>query len=560
MNSARVVSFTGAGAIVTDSNTTFTLSGPIAGAGEFTKDGAGTLAFTGDGSGFAGATRLSAGVLAVDGALSGPLEILAAGRLEGGGRVGAVTNRGVVAPGRAGDFGALTIAGDYVGAGGALEIETKLSDDASPTDRLVVTGATSGATTVDVVNRGGLGGATVEGVKIIDVAGASNGVFTLQGDYLFAGQPTVIAGAFGYRLYKNGVTDPADGDWYLRSSLLNPPEPPPPSPSEPSPPPSPPAPPPPLYQPGVPVYEAYPQTLLSLNGLPTLQQRAGNRSWAGAHTDDGEGVWGRTEAARERPNAPVSTSATDIDLDRWLMQIGFDRALARTAEGGVLMGGVAMHYAEANAEIQSPFGGGEVETHGFGLDAALTWYGSNGFYVDSQASVSSYDSKLASKTLGALAKGIEGDGAAFSVETGKRLPLGGGLSVTPQVQAVYSHVAFDGFTDPAQAMVSDLDSDSLKTRLGVSLDHQRRGPDGGRHLYGLVNLTYEWLDGTRVDVSSTPIAHRDHRLWGELGLGGSQTWDHDRKSIYAEVSADTALGDFGESYGLKGVVGLLLNF
>lgn len=35
---------------------------------------------------------------------------------------------------------------------------------------------------------------------------------------------------------------------------------------------------PPLYQPGVPVYEAYPATLLAMNGLPTLQQCVGNRS------------------------------------------------------------------------------------------------------------------------------------------------------------------------------------------------------------------------------------------------------------------------------------------
>ena len=61
----------------------------------------------------------------------------------------------------------------------------------------------------------------------------------------------MIAGAYGYRLYKGGASTPTDGDWYLRSSLLNDPT----------------GPQAPLYQPGVPVYEAYGQTLLSLTDL-----------------------------------------------------------------------------------------------------------------------------------------------------------------------------------------------------------------------------------------------------------------------------------------------------
>ena len=59
---------------------------------------------------------------------------------------------------------------------------------------------------------------------------------------MFQGEQAVIAGAYGYRLYKNGIATPADGDWYLRSSLLNPV-----GPEEPHGP---------LYQPGVPVYES----------------------------------------------------------------------------------------------------------------------------------------------------------------------------------------------------------------------------------------------------------------------------------------------------------------
>ena len=74
----------------------------------------------------------------------------------------------------------------------------------------------------------------------------------------------------------------------------------------------------------------------------------------------------------------------------------------------------------------------------------------------------------------------------------------------------------------------------------------------------MVNLTYEWLDGAEIGVSGTPIANRDHRLSGELGLGASLSWD--RVTIYAEGAGETALRDFGESYSLRGTAGVRVKF
>ncbi|MGO7961700.1 autotransporter outer membrane beta-barrel domain-containing protein, partial [Rhizobium leguminosarum] len=96
---------------------------------------------------------------------------------------------------------------------------------------------------------------TTEGIKIVDIGGASNGTFALLGSYVFAGEQAVVAGAYGCRLYKDGVSTPADGDWYLRSALLDP--------SIPG------VPTVPLYHPGAPVYEAYANVLQSFNSLET---------------------------------------------------------------------------------------------------------------------------------------------------------------------------------------------------------------------------------------------------------------------------------------------------
>jgi fibronectin-binding autotransporter adhesin len=133
---------------------------------------------TGESDGYTGLAEVPVGTLAVTGKRGGAVTVASAGRLEGTGTIGALANAGAVAPGQGG-FGTLTVAGDYAGNNGTLEIEAALAGDDSPSDRLVVNGSTAGKTEVHVVNKGGFGAATKDGVKIVDVAGASNGTFTL---------------------------------------------------------------------------------------------------------------------------------------------------------------------------------------------------------------------------------------------------------------------------------------------------------------------------------------------------------------------------------------------
>jgi type V secretory pathway adhesin AidA len=231
-----------------------TFGGTIAGTGGVRQIGTGQTTLTADNSGLLGLSGVYDGILSVNGLLGGTLEVVG-GRLQGTGQVGTTTNfsGGSIAPGNS--IGTLTVAGDYVGNGGTLEIETVLGDDSSATDQLVVTGNTSGNTNVRVINIGGAGAETSEGIKIIDVGGVAGGDFALLGNYLFEGDQAVVAGAYAYRLKQGGVSTPLDGDWYLRSSLHAPG-----TPTRP------------LYQAGAPLYEAYSTVLQSFNALDTLQQ------------------------------------------------------------------------------------------------------------------------------------------------------------------------------------------------------------------------------------------------------------------------------------------------
>ncbi|TIS85188.1 MAG: autotransporter outer membrane beta-barrel domain-containing protein, partial [Mesorhizobium sp.] len=434
-------------ALVFDQPANATFASIIEGSGTLTKRGAGNLDLTGINT-LNGATTIEAGKLSVNGSLANSaVTILGGGALGGNGTVGSTTLQagGVIAPGNS--IGLLTIQGNFVGAGGTVEIEAILDGDASSTDKLVITGNTSGTANVKVIGLGGGGAQTVDGIKIIDVGGTSAGTFNLLGDYVFQGDQAVVAGAYAYRMYQNGISTPADGDWYLRSALINP--------VDPGGPTSP------LYAPSVPVYEAYAGVLQSFNQLGTLQQRAGNRSWTGAAQPDaddrvegGSPIWGRIEAAHKKFDPGTSTTGTDYDADLWRVQAGLDGQLAQMASG-VLIGGVTVHYGTVKSDISSAFGLGSIDTTGYGFGGTLTWYGNSGFYVDAQAELTWFDSDLSSATLGKrLVKGNNGFGYGLGIEAGQKIGLQGNWSLTPQAQLSYSSVDFDSFTDPYGAVVA----------------------------------------------------------------------------------------------------------
>ncbi|MGO7042663.1 autotransporter outer membrane beta-barrel domain-containing protein [Rhizobium acaciae] len=537
---------------LTIANGNDTFAGVIGGTGGLTVTG-GSQTLSGVNT-YTGATTVSGGRLAVNGSITSPVTTSGAGILGGIGTIfGDVTNAGTIAPGNS--IGTLTIAGNYTGTGGTLEIEAELGGDASPSDRLVVTGNTAGTTDVKVVNLGGGGAQTVEGIKIVDVGGTSAGSFSLQGDYVFEGDQAVVGGAYAYRLYQNGLSTPGDGDWYLRSTVLDP------TGSGTGP----------LYAPGVPLYEAYAGVLQSLNEFGTLRQRTGGRgvddgpSADGAANDQindqGRAIWTRIDGTHSHFEPESSTSGTEYDVDSWTMQAGVDGML-RESGAGVLIGGVSFHVDTASADISSRFGKGDIDTTGYGFDGTLTWYGNGGFYLDTQAGVTWYESDLKSSTLHTtLADGNDGFGYGFSAEAGQTIALTDKWSLTPQAQLAYSSVRFDSFTDAYGADVSLDDGDSLTGRLGISADYDRDWKDAsGRtsraKFYGIANLYYDFLDGSKVDVSGTRLVSENQALWGGLGMGGSLSWADDRYAAHGEAFARTSLQDFGDSNAFGAKVGL----
>ena len=110
-----------------------------------------------------------------------------------------------------------TVVGNYVGQNGLVFLDTRLGDDSSPSDRLVISnGEASGLTSLGIVNAGGGGGATLDdGIMVVR---AINGATTSDSAFVLSGP--VAAGAFEYLLFKGGVSAGSAENWYLRSTLV----------------------------------------------------------------------------------------------------------------------------------------------------------------------------------------------------------------------------------------------------------------------------------------------------------------------------------------------------
>ncbi|MGS1077609.1 autotransporter family protein [Pseudoxanthomonas beigongshangi] len=175
------------------------------------------------------------GIQAFDGAQ--PITFVNAGRID-------LTNGNT---GGASDT--FTIAGNYIGNNAAVYLQTVLGDDQSASDRLIISGGhASGSTGLGIINLGGGGAATtLDGILVVQsIEGATS---TSDAFALFS---PVAAGAFEYFLFKGGVSEGTTENWYLRSTLVNVPEPPTPAPAPDPTTPTPPAPPPPPPEPPAP--------------------------------------------------------------------------------------------------------------------------------------------------------------------------------------------------------------------------------------------------------------------------------------------------------------------
>nr|WP_255775270.1 autotransporter outer membrane beta-barrel domain-containing protein [Microbulbifer sediminum] len=465
--------------------------------------------------------------------------------------------------------------GSFIGRNGRLWLDAQLNTDSSPADVLRIENALTGRTTLRIKNLGGLGALTTgDGIRIVEIGGDSPGdALVLDGDYVsLDGYPAVIAGAYGYTLHHNALSDPQDGNWYLRSSLEFPRGN---SIEQRS-----------RWQPGAVVYESYAQVLRSLNQAPTLRQRLGNRFWMGSsywdigsfdyvdsreRTIDGGGPWIRAETRYIEEAPDLTTTSSQWEQDRWLVQLGLDVPLHYDIYGRAPIAGIALHYGEADTDITSFFGHGTIDTEQFGVTGTFTWYGTDGTYADSQVYLNWFQSDLRAGGLRRLPEDRDAFGYGFSVEAGRSFKLCNHYSVTPQLQLNYSNEDADDFRDVYDVHVTDVDNGGLSLRLGAAFEERVSRRKAGTNMFGnreleryslyfTPSIIYNAGDESGVTVSETLLEQEPDDWFGTVALGASYEECGDHCSVYGELNLSSSLEQFGDSVSAAVIFGLRLKW
>ena len=381
-----------------------------------------------------------------------------------------------------GQFKTLTINGNYHGDNSNLYLNTQLGDDNSPTDKVIITGDTSGSTTLYVNNIGGEGALTTKGIEVIDVGGQSDGVFS-QGNQ-------VQTGLYEYRLYEDG------GDWYLRSQAVPPIDPDdgddvtpvdpddgddvtPVDPDD-----------------GDDVTPVYPddggdikpvepqyradigaylgnQWMARNLQMQTLYDREGSQ----LRTGDG-GMWLRFKAGEASSTA--ADGHVDIDNTYSQLQIGGDVLSWDNGEQS-LKAGLMVSYIHADTDSTGNRGAdgsrfsASGNVAGYNLGAYATWFADaknhSGLYVDSWYQYGLYNNSVDNGDVGST--DYDSAASAVSLETGYRYDIilanYNVVSLTPQAQTTWQQFKADAVAQNG-TRIDGQNGDSWTTRLGLRVD------------------------------------------------------------------------------------------
>ncbi|MDR0219762.1 MAG: autotransporter outer membrane beta-barrel domain-containing protein [Enterobacteriaceae bacterium] len=564
------------GALAFNHSDNFTFGNPITGQGNLVKKGANALTLTGASS-YSGVTDIQQGTLlqGKTGAFSVKSNFITrpGSMLNLGGdntTLAGLDNGGTVLFG--GDKNAvgrtLTVNGDYTGNNGVVELSTVLGGDNSATDKLVINGNATGKTLLDISNAGGKGALTHKGIEVVHVNGTSDATFGLRSDYHHEGVPVVVIGAYAYHLEKDTAFDKATASgktekatektgesWALTSAWKDKNR----------------------LQAGVSVYESYGRILQTINAPVSLSNRIaayqGNlRDATGFAPMVGDknavrlpnGVWGQITGSYGKLSPRVSSSGVDnITYKMGRAQVGAERPLYENGQGSVV-GGVFAQFSRIDADVDAEHGDGNIQANGYTVGGTGTWLGNNGVYLDGLAQITYFDNELESKAAGKkLGEGKGAFGYALSVEAGKQLDLTPAWSLTPQAQLTYSAINMDNFNDSFGTQVKFNQSRSAKLRVGTTLNYGQKWRDEqskkekAANFYGLVNVRQELLARKdSVDVAGTSFHGSNDRTWGEVGAGGSYSWNEGKYLVYSQATANTSLNSFADNYELGGKIGL----
>jgi len=476
--------------------------------------------------------------------------------------IGSVTNSGIISLSRENPGTVLTINGDYVGDGGLLSLGARLGDDSALTDRVVISGSTSGSSEVAVTNLGGSGAATLNGIEIISVAGDSKGDFTQQG--------RIVAGAWEYTLARGMGQNNAN--WYLSSTaeVVPPeggeepgpkpaPEPVPNPDPEPTPEPVPNPEPEPTPEPEPGNNGGEPGTDTSAGGdsgkgihilrpeggayaanayaadnmfITTLSDRLGETEYTDMMTGERKwtSLWMKHSGGHTRFSD--STGQLKTKSNRYVLMLGGDLATAYSDDGAAFRFGALAGYGYNHSNTRSGLSGYHAKgvVNGYTTGVYGTWYGAGnserGAYADGVFQHSWFNNSVNGQQL--AEEKYSAKGFSASLETGYVFPMSEGTQsvswfVQPKAKVLWSGIKTNDFRETNGTVVKTKGEDNLTTSLGLKTflkghhaidNHKERNFKPFAEVNWIHNVNNRGVDMDGINVSQSGT-----RNMGELKVG-----------------------------------------
>lgn len=408
----------------------------------------------------------------------------------------------------------LTVNGDYTASNATLNMSASLSGENSASDLLTVTGAATGATTINVTAFPSTGEPKADGVELVSVTGdSSNATFTMP--------RTLKSGAYIYSLRKAG------SGWYLMNTVETPE-----TVSG-------------TVIPGTsdlsahvirPEIASYANNLYAANTMfaMKLSDRLGETAYSDAIKAAGKkagSFWIRTAGGHTRN---VMADGENTTRGNWgLVQLGGD--LISWPTSGThrmhvgLMAGYAHESNKTGSDTADYSSKGKVSGFSGGLYA--TWMNSNatgdGPYVDAWLQYQRFKNTTSvgnyAEEESYHSKGFTGSleaGYTFALKDWQNGAVSNATRLRLEGQVIRMGVRADNVIDSTGTLVQGTGAGNVRTRLGATLFHQFTNSAKGTAVKPY--LTLNWVHDTKSFGTAMDGVHDTidgGRNFGEVKLG-----------------------------------------
>lgn len=411
--------------------------------------------------------------------------------------VKSVINQGIIALNHGSLSDKLVVAGNYQGDNGTLIFNTRLGNDSAETNRLIVNGNSSGSTRVKVLNAGGIGAKTLNGIQLVAVNGASEGEFVQQG--------RIVAGAYEYRLGRGAGAQA--GNWYLTNHAADGT---------------------PVFRPEAGGYIANSAAAATLFNL-SLYDRLGNRSLSDSEQAGEGSLWLRQTAGHSRSRIADTLAAQG---NRYSVQLGGDLWQAADANHGRLHLGPMVGYGRQATNIRSTLSGNTASStlSGYSLGAYATWFAKqnsdSGPWLDSWLQYNWFTGSVDGKALRSERYHLQGLSASLEGGYGwKAWERQGdnqrryGFYLQPHAQVIFNGLKTVRLSEQNGTQVENKNS-NLISRIGIRGWITESKQPGESDLRPYMELS--WLhnsDPYRVSLNQLSVQQNSGRNVVELKTG-----------------------------------------